>query len=146
MGSYNPPCYREQGGAAFVASTGGAIKLDGGTLSTTGGGYAYDAIATASTAAASAAKNIIMVSSTNSTGVGAYNLAAPAKAGIACDIFCLTSTGGVTMTSTAATINLGSTVAGSVVTFAKAGNMVCLRSVSTTRWFGIPSSSNVTCT
>jgi len=88
------------------------------------------------TSAQATFQGIVTVSSTSSTGVGVYELAPPAAAGIMCVVSCLGTTGGVTLSTTAATI-YNSTLSGKTLTFANKAN-VLLIAKSVTAILAIP--------
>lgn len=103
-------------------------------------GYRAGPVNIASTNANSAFEGVLEVSSTNSTGAGVYLLSAPAAAGIVMDVVCLTTTGGVTLSTTTATIVM-STNSGNTMTFAKVG-AVRLIAQANANIFAIPSSTS----
>jgi hypothetical protein len=162
--SYQPKTYREQGGDRYVVADGGSLDIEsGGELDIESGGalkiggvavtttaselnhIADRSVTAASTTAAATFGGVLEVSSTNSTGVGAYKLAAPAAAGYVMDVFCKTSTGGVTLTSTGATIGKDG-ASGNVLTFKSANTGIRLIAKSATSIYGVCGSTAVTCT
>lgn len=149
--TYQPKTYRRQGGDEFVVASGGTLTVEsGGTINNAGTqtvdnqtltGYTAQPVAVASTGANAVFEGILEVSSTGSAGVGVYLLDVPVVAGITMDVVCRTSTGGVTLATTAGTIEMNGT-GGNTLTFATTtGASVRLIALSTSVIQAIPSST-----
>lgn len=123
--------------ATGTFTNGGTQTVENQTLT----GYTAQPVALASTAANAVFEGILNVSSTNSAGTGVYLLDVPVAAGITMDAVCTVSTGGVTLATTAGTIEMNG-VGGNTLTFASTtGASVHLIAVTTGFIHAIPSST-----